>query len=404
MAMYYYKAITSAGDTIEGQMEVASNDDVVSKLQDAGSIALDVRMADSADGSGLGGMFKRAAMGPTEVLQFTQQLATLMGAGQPLDRGLQILLDMPENEKARRVIERVRDQVRGGGALSDALEVEHGIFSRLYVNMVRAGEIGGSLDTTLERLANYLERAKALKESVVNALIYPAILVAMVFLALFVLLVFVVPQFMPMFKDMNIELPFITKMVLAVSNVLASYWWILIALVFFAVTYVRRQLSQPESRLKFDERLLSMRLLGPLFTKLETARFARTLGTLLKNGVPLLSALSIVRNVIGNSAMAEAVANATEEVKTGSGLGFSLGQSKRFPKLALQMISVGEESGALDGMLLKVADTFDNDTKNTIDRLLALLVPVITVIMTVVVAFVMMAILLPILDLTGSVG
>jgi len=402
--MYYYKAVTSAGDTIEGQMEVASNDDVVSKLQDAGSIALDVRMADSGDSGGLGGMFKRAAMGQAEVLQFTQQLATLLGAGQPLDRGLQILLDMPENEKARRVIERVRDQVRGGGALSDALEVEHGIFSRLYVNMVRAGEIGGSLDTTLERLANYLERAKALKESVVNALIYPAILVVMVFLALFVLLVFVVPQFMPMFKDMNIELPFITKMVLAVSNVLASYWWILILLVFFAVTYVRRQLSQQQSRLKFDERLLNMRMLGVLFTKLETARFARTLGTLLKNGVPLLSALSIVRNVIGNSAMAEAVADATEEVKTGSGLGFSLGQSKRFPKLALQMISVGEESGALDGMLLKVADTFDVETKNTIDRLLALLVPVITVIMTVVVAFVMMAILLPILDLTGSVG
>jgi len=404
MALYYYKAVTSAGDTIEGQMEVASNDDVVAKLQDAGNIALDVRMADSGDSGGLGSMFKRAAMGQAEVLQFTQQLATLLGAGQPLDRGLQILLDMPENEKARRVIERVRDQVRGGGALSDALEVEHGIFSRLYVNMVRAGEVGGSLDTTLERLANYLERAKALKESVVNALIYPAILVVMVFLALFVLLVFVVPQFMPMFKDMNIELPFITKMVLAVSNVLASYWWILVVLVFFAVTYVRRQLSQPQSRLKFDERLLTMRLLGPLFTKLETARFARTLGTLLKNGVPLLSALSIVRNVIGNSAMAEAVGNATEEVKTGSGLGFSLGQSKRFPKLALQMISVGEESGALDGMLLKVADTFDTDTKNTIDRLLALLVPVITVIMTVVVAFVMMAILLPILDLTGSVG
>ncbi len=404
MALYYYKAVTSAGDTIEGQMEVASNDDVVAKLQDAGNIALDVRMADSGDSGGLGSMFKRAAMGQAEVLQFTQQLATLLGAGQPLDRGLQILLDMPENEKARRVIERVRDQVRGGGALSDALEVEHGIFSRLYVNMVRAGEIGGSLDTTLARLANYLERAKALRESVVNALIYPAILVVMVFLALFVLLVFVVPQFMPMFKDMNMELPFITKMVLAVSNVLASYWWLLIAIVFFAVSYVRRQLSQTQSRLKFDERLLRMRLLGPLFTKLETARFARTLGTLLKNGVPLLSALSIVRNVIGNSAMAEAVAIATEEVKTGSGLGFSLGQSKRFPKLALQMISVGEESGALDDMLLKVADTFDTDTKNTIDRLLALLVPVITVIMTVVVAFVMMAILLPILDLTGSVG
>jgi general secretion pathway protein F len=403
MAMYYYKAVTSAGDTIEGQMEVASNDDVVAKLQDAGSIALDVRMADAANSGGLGGMFKRAAMGQAEVLQFTQQLATLLGAGQPLDRGLQILLDMPENEKARRVIERVRDQVRGGGALSDALEVEQGIFSRLYVNMVRAGEIGGSLDTTLARLANYLERAKALKESVVNAMIYPAILVVMVFAALFVLLVFVVPQFTPMFKDMNVELPFITQIVVSVSDVLSSYWWLIAVAIFFAVVYVRRQLSQPESRLKFDESLLRMRFLGPLFTKLETARLARTLGTLLKNGVPLLTALGIVRNVVGNSAMAEAVRAATEEVKTGSGLGFSLGQSKCFPKLALQMISVGEESGALDDMLLKVADTFDVEAKNTVDRLLAGLVPVMTLFMTGMVGFIMMAILLPIMSISGSI-
>jgi general secretion pathway protein F len=269
--------------------------------------------------------------------------------------------------------------------------------------MVRAGEIGGSLDTTLARLANYLERAKALKESVVNAMIYPAILVVMVFAALFVLLVFVVPQFTPMFKDMNVELPFITQIVVSVSDVLSSYWWLIAVAIFFAVVYVRRQLSQPESRLKFDESLLRMRFLGPLFTKLETARLARTLGTLLKNGVPLLTALGIVRNVVGNSAMAEAVRAATEEVKTGSGLGFSLGQSKCFPKLALQMISVGEESGALDDMLLKVADTFDVEAKNTVDRLLAGLVPVMTLFMTGMVGFIMMAILLPIMSISGSI-
>jgi general secretion pathway protein F len=404
MAMYRYKAVTPAGEILEGQMDVASNDEVIGKLQDAGNIALDVREASAGDGgSALGGLFKRSAMNQAQVLQFTQQLATLLGAGQPLDRALQILLELPESEKARRILERVRDHVRGGAPLSDGLEAEPGVFSKLYVNMVRAGEIGGSLDATLARLANYLERSKALKESVINAMIYPAILVVMVFAALFVLLVFVVPQFMPMFKDMNVELPMITKIVLFVGTTLRDWWWLIGIGVFAAVVLVRRQLANPPTRLAFDARMLTMRVFGPLVSKLETARLARTLGTLLKNGVPLLTALGIGRNVLGNSALAEAVDKATEEVKTGGGLAFALSQSKRFPRLAVQMVSVGEESGALDDMLLKVADTFDTDVKNSVDRLLAALVPVMTVFMTGVVAVIMMAILLPILNITSSI-
>lgn len=404
MALYRYKAVTSAGEILEGQMDVASNDEVVAKLQDAGNIPLEVREASAGGGSSsFGGLFKRAAMNAAQVLQFTQQLATLLGAGQPLDRALQILLELPESEKARRILERIRDHVRGGAPLSDGLEAEPGVFSKLYVNMVRAGEIGGSLDGTLARLANYLERSKSLKESVINAMIYPAILVVMVFAALFVLLVFVVPQFMPMFKDMNVELPLITKIVLFVGTTLRDWWWLIgIGIVALAVL-VRQQLANPPTRLAFDARLLTMRVFGPLISKLETARLARTLGTLLKNGVPLLTALGISRNVLGNSALAEAVDKATEEVKTGGGLAFALSQSKRFPKLAVQMVSVGEESGALDDMLLKVADTFDVDVKNTVDRLLAALVPVMTVVMTGIVAVIMMAILLPILTITSSI-
>jgi general secretion pathway protein F len=404
MALYRYKAATPSGEVIEGQMDVASNDEVIVKLQDAGNIPLDVREA-SAGGAGgaFGSLFKRSEMNAAQVLQFTQQLATLLGAGQPLDRALQILLELPESEKARRIIERVRDHVRSGAPLSEALEAEHGIFSRLYVNMVRAGEVGGSLDNTLARLGNYLERAKALKESVINAMIYPAILVVMVFAALFVLLVFVVPQFTPMFRDMNVELPFITKVVLFVGTTLQDWWWALIIATIAIIIIVRRRLANPPTRLAWDARVLKMRLFGALISKLETARLARTLGTLLKNGVPLLTALAIGRNVLGNTALSEAVEKATEEVKTGGGLAFALGQSKRFPKLALQMISVGEESGSLDDMLLKVADTFDIDAKNTVDRLLAALVPVMTVVMTGVVAVIMMAILLPILSISGSI-
>ena len=404
MPVFRYKAVTPAGEIVEGQFDVASNDEAVAMIQDAGNIPLEVNAGDAgAAGVGLAGMFKRSAMGPTQVLQFTQQLATLLGAGLPLDRALQTLLELPEGEKARRIVERVRDQVRGGAPLSEALESENGVFSRLYVNMVRAGEIGGALDTTLARLANYLERAKALRESVVNALIYPAILVVMVFGALFVLLIFVVPMFVPMFKDMNVELPILTKIVLLVGETLQSFWWLILLVVFVAVVYVRRTLADKDSRRMFDERVLTMRLFGPLIAKLETARLARTLGTLLKNGVPLLTALGIGRNVLGNTALAEAVDKASDEVKTGGGLAFALGQSKRFPKLATQMISVGEESGALDDMLLKVADTFDVEAKNTVDRLLAGLVPVLILVMTCVVGVIMLAIMMPILSLGGSI-
>jgi general secretion pathway protein F len=330
-------------------------------------------------------------------------LAVLLGAGQPLDRALQILLELPESEKARRIVERIRDTVRGGAPLSEGLEAEPGVFSRLYVNMVRAGEIGGSLDTTLSRLADYLQRSKALKESVVNAMIYPAILVIMVFAALFVLLVFVVPQFAPMFKDMGVELPMLTKIVLFAGNLLQSWWWLMAVAIVGFVVVMRRALKNPETRLNFDAWLLTVRVFGTLTQKLETARLTRTLGTLLKNGVPLLVAMGIARNVLGNTALADAVDKATEEVKTGGGLSFALGHSKRFPKLALQMISVGEESGALDDMLLRVADTFDVEAKNTVDRMLSALVPVMTLVMTGIVGFIMMAILLPIMSISGNI-
>jgi general secretion pathway protein F len=297
----------------------------------------------------------------------------------------------------------VREQVRGGTPLSDSLEAEHGAFSRLYINMVRAGETGGSLDDTLRRLGEYLERSQALKSSVINAMIYPAFLVGMVLVSLMILLVYVVPQFAPMFADMNIEMPLITKIVLAVGSTLQSFWWLIIVLIVLGLGWFRRQMAEPEARLRIDERMLHMRVIGDVVRKVETARLARTLGTLLKNGVPLLTGLATARNVMTNTALSQSVGEAAEEVKTGGGLGYALSQSKRFPKLALQMISVGEESGELDAMLMKVADTFDVEVKNTLDRLLAALVPATTIVMTIVVAMIMLAIVLPIMNIAGAV-
>ncbi|MGA9421346.1 MAG: type II secretion system inner membrane protein GspF [Rhodanobacteraceae bacterium] len=404
MTLYHYKAVTPAGEVLEGQLDVASHDEAIGKLQDAGNIPIEVRESDSGDsGSLIAALFRRATLREAQVVQFTQQLSTLLGAGQPLDRALQILLDLPDTEKARRMLERVRDQVRGGMPLSDALEGEHGSFSRLYVNMVRAGEAGGSLDDTLRRLADYLERSRELKSSVINAMIYPAFLVGMVIFSLLILLIYVVPQFAPMFADMDVEMPMITKIVLAVGSTLQNFWWLILLLIALGVGWYRRQMANPPARLKIDARFLKLKVAGDVIRKLETARIARTLGTLLKNGVSLLTALAISRNVINNTVLAEAVEHATEEVKTGSGLAYALSQSKCFPKLALQMIAVGEESGELDTMLMKVADTFDVEVKNTLDRLLAALVPATTIVMTVVVAMIMLAIVLPIMNIAGAV-
>lgn len=404
MAQFRYKALSPSGEVLTGVMDAANAADVATKLQDAGNLPMEATPADAGGGGGLGRLLSRQAMNPKQVLQFTQQLGTLLGAGQPLDRALQILLDLPESEAARRLIGRVRDAVRGGTSLANALEQQHGAFSKLYINMIRAGEAGGSLHDSLDRLAEYLERSQALKSSVINALIYPALLMAMVFGTLLLLLGYVVPQFLPLFADLEVELPFLTRAVLGIGNVVAKIWWLLIAAPIAIGALLMRWLKDPANRLRFDGWILGFGLLGKLLLRVETARVARTLGTLIRNGVPLLSAMTIARNVAANHAIAAALETASGDVKTGGGLATSLGKTKRFPPLALQMIAVGEESGALDTMLLRVAETFDTETRHTIDRMLAALVPIITIIMAGVVAMIMFAILVPIFSLTNAVG
>lgn len=404
MTQFQYKAVNEAGETLRGQMEAGSVDEVIGRLQDQGHTPLEARAADGAvSGSGLAAWFKRGPFTGNQLAQFTHQLATLLGAGQPLDRALGILLDLPEGETAKKLIERVRDRVRGGNTLSSALDEENGVFPKLYVSLVRAGEAGGSLEETLRRLTDYLERSQALRGSIVNALIYPAFLMVGVLGSLILLLAYVVPQFVPIFEDMQVPIPWITQAVLWVGNTLQAWWWLILLLLGGGLFYWRARLRDPVMRLAWHTRLLQLRLVGPLLLKVETARIARTLGTLLKNGVPLLSALTIARQVTSNLALDTALSVAHEQVKGGAGLGLALGQSRLFPRLAMQMVQVGEEAGQLDGMLLKVADTFELESRRAIDRLLAALVPALTIVMTVMVAIIMAAILLPLLSLTSNI-
>lgn len=404
MAQFRYRAVSDAGDMLQGQMEAGSVDEVIARLQDQGHTPLDAQPADAAGASrGLGGLFARGPFSGDQLAQFTHQLATLLGAGQPLDRALGILLELPEGERAKKLIERVRDRVRGGTTLSQALDEEHGVFPKLYVSLVRAGEAGGSLEETLRRLADYLERSQQLRGSIINALIYPAFLMVGVLGSLVLLLAYVVPQFVPIFEDMQVPIPLITRAVLGLGNFIQAWWWLVMLLLVVGTSVWRARLRDPEARLAWHARLLGIRLVGPLLLKVETARIARTLGTLLKNGVPLLSSLTIARQVTSNRALDDALATAAEQVKGGAGLSLAMSQSQRFPRLALQMVQVGEEAGQLDTMLLKVADTFELESKRAIDRLLAALVPALTIVMTVLVAIIMAAILLPLLSLTSNI-
>ncbi len=403
MSQYSYKAVSESGEALQGQMEAGSVEEVIARLQDQGHTPLQAEPADGAASGGFVALFKRGPFTGDQLAQFTHQLATLLGAGQPLDRALGILLDLPEGEHAKKLIERVRDRVRGGNTLSSALDEEHGVFPKLYISLVRAGEAGGSLEETLRRLADYLERAQAMRGSIINALIYPAILLVGVLGSLVLLLAYVVPQFVPIFEDMQVPIPWITAAVLAVGNALQAWWWLIVLVLVGGVVFWRARLRDPAARLAWYTRLLQLRIVGPLLLKVETARIARTLGTLLKNGVPLLGALTIARQVTSNCALDTALEAAHEQVKGGAGLSFALGQSKLFPRLAMQMVQVGEEAGQLDTMLLKVADTFELESKRAIDRLLAALVPALTIVMTVMVAIIMAAILLPLLSLTSNI-
>ncbi len=403
MPLYRYKALNNRGEVLDGQMEAVSDAEVVLRLQEQGHLPMEAVLAAAGGEWAWRSLFKPKPFGGARLVQFTQQLATLLGAGQPLDRALSILLELPEDAAARRTILDIRDAVRGGTSLSVALERQHGAFSRLYVNMVRAGETGGSLHDTLQRLSEYLERSGALRGRVINAMIYPAILMTMVGFSLLFLLGYVVPQFAAMYENLDAELPLFSRLVLGLGLFVRDWWFVLVALPAVAVWWFARKWRTPQFRARFDEWLLRQRIAGPIVAKMETARLARTLGTLLKNGVPLLTALGIGGRVLGNQALIGDVEAAATEVKNGVGLSAALAKGKRFPRLALQMIQVGEESGALDVMLLKTADTFESETGQALDRMLAALVPVITVVLAVVIGGVIMAVLLPMYQLSGSI-
>jgi len=396
MAQFQYRAADAEGKVVEGTIEAAESALVVSRLQDRGLIPIRVVQAGAA-APRVGGRLRMPVMqrkaGRRELVLLTQELAALLGAGLPLDRCLGTMSDLADNADVKRIVGDVLQAVRGGKQLADAM-AEHPLFPPLYVNMVRAGEVGGFLDASLQRLAEYLDSSEELRSDVVGALVYPAFLMGTLGLSMVFMLVFVLPRFSSLFAEAGAALPLPTRLVLGLSAGLRSYWWVAALIAIVCWLAARRSLATPAGRLQWDQTKLRLPAVGIILRKMGVARLARTLGTLLHSGVPMVQALTIVREVAGNAILARALDDVEVGVREGAGLANPLARSGVAPQLAIQMISVGEETGRLDEMLLKVADHYDRDVRTQITRFTRLLEPVMILVMALLVGFVVIAMLL----------
>jgi general secretion pathway protein F len=278
------------------------------------------------------------------------------------------------------------------------MESREGVFTRFYLNMIRAGEAGGALDVVLQRLTEFMERSRELRDTVKSALIYPAILVGVSVLSVAILLMWVVPQFSQMFEESGKALPLATQIVIAAGDGVRSYWWLMVLGGFSVYIWFARQLREPVSRYRWDRRILGLPLVGDLVGKLEVARFSRTLGTLIGNGVSLLAAISIVKETLGNSVMADALGEVARQLKEGKGLGQPLMEAGLFPKLAVHLVMVGEETGKLQEMLIRIADIYDREVHTSVKRMLALMEPVLILGLGLVIGGIIMSILVAILS------
>jgi general secretion pathway protein F len=398
MPFYKYKAVSGAGEVQEGVLEAASSSAAVARVQSMGLIPIRAEEAGAVGGAApaAGGrkpLFQRKTVTQADIGIVTRELATLLRAGLPLDRSFEILVNLSGNPKLAELLANIRNEVRGGSSLSKALENQKGVFSRFYVNMIRAGEAGGSLPTVMLRLAEYMERAKALRDNISASMTYPAFLGVISLVAVVILLGVVVPRFKPIFAGAGKAVPAMTQMVLWMGDALRNYWWAMAAGVLLVAILVRKRLADPDVRYRLDRFLVTKPVVGPLFSRIEMARFSRTLGTLLQNGVTLVAALTIVRDTMGNAWLAEAVGSVARELKEGRGLGRPMMETGRFPMLAVHMIQVGEETGRLDDMLMQVAETYDREVEVAIRKALALLQPVMIVLMAAIIGFIIIAIL-----------
>jgi type II secretion system protein F len=404
MTTYSYKASDSSGKIVTGVLEADEEKKVVAELQTLGLIPIRIAPAKGNGkrlGSNVSAQFLSLFNGVSskDVMVFTQDLATLLEAGLPVDRALSLLIESAVKERFKMVLNDILKTVQGGGYLSDALAKHPRAFTSFYVSMVRAGEAGGVLEAVLSRLGEFLESAQELKDYIKSAMVYPVFLVGVGGVSIIILLTFVIPKFSIIFSDMGQAIPLSTQFLLGISQVLQSYWWAILIVLGAGYFFIRKYLKTPAGRLKFDRKKMKFPVVGDLIKKIEVARFARTLGTLTKSGVPILQALMLVKDILENKVVSAAMENVYARVKEGDRLSKPLRDTGIFPPLAIQMITVGEETGRLDRMLLRVAESYEKMVRNTVKRLISLLEPAMILFMGLVVGFVVVSMLMAVFSM-----
>jgi type II secretion system protein F len=403
MPEYIYKAADSLGKVIEGVMSAPEEATLVSKLHTMGYMPIKISPSSTGQKLSLSMKFSVplpfSAISGADLLAFTQELSTLIKAGLPLDRTLSIMVEITGTEKLKKVVQEVLKDVRGGRSFSDALALHPRVFDRLYVNMVKAGEAGGVLDIVLERLVDFQQRSQQLKSTVLNAMIYPIILISVMAIVIIVMLMFVIPRFSMIFETMGKTIPLPTQILLSSSQFIQNFWWLILAVVIIISVIFQRYRNTEQGRLNWDTFKLKLPLLSDLILKIEVARFSRTLGTLINSGVPLLGALTIVKEVIKNVVVSNSISDISKGAKEGKGVSAPMRVVGIFPSLAMHMIRVGEETGKLDEMLIRVADTYDEEVQNTTKRFISALEPVLILVMALLVGFIVLSLIWAILGI-----
>lgn len=401
MPVFTYEAADGKGRIVKGTMEAKDEGMVVTRLQSENIYPIRVSHETKEEGLFLSispAEWFRTLSG-RDILNFTSQLSTLVSSGLTIDRSLTILIELSEKPKFSEMVEGLRKQIHAGASLADAMGKYPEAFSRLYVSMVRAGEVGGVLDVILKRLADYLENSQRLKDNIRSALVYPILLTLVGGAAVAVLLTFVIPKFAQIFEDMGQVLPLPTLILLTVSSAITKYWWAILGTLILSGFLFRHYIHTEPGRDWWDRLKLSFPIVGPLIQKIEISHFARTLGTLLGSGVPVLQAITIVRETVDNVIISREIDGARKKIKEGSGIADPLRTCEFVPPLAIHMITVGEETGKLEEMLIRVADIYDNDIQNSLKSLISLLEPMMILLMGGLVGFIVISMLMAIFSI-----
>jgi type IV pilus assembly protein PilC len=404
MATFAYVGRSKSGAVKKGELVAKSRDEAVEQLRKQSVVVTNLEEKAAKEGFS----FKLGSgVSEKDLVVFTRQFGTMINAGLPLIQCLEILSTQSENAALRKAVGEIKVQVEGGSTFSDALRKHPKIFDDLYVNMVHAGEVGGLLDTILGRLSKHIEKAMKLKGQIKSAMVYPAAIVGIAAIVISVLMIWVIPVFEKMFKEMSggkMALPGPTQLVIDMSNFVQGYWYIILGVIVALVVGIKKYYATPQGRLAIDKLLLKVPVFGDLIRKASVAKFTRTLGTLLASGVPLLEALTICAKTSGNKVVEGALLDAKVSISGGKTISEPLAKSGTFPKMVTHMISVGESTGALDNMLGKIADFYEDEVDQAVTNLTALLEPMMMVFLGVTVGFIVVAMYLPIFTMASAIG